>query len=92
MKTYTEAQAKKLLKQHVYETFADHVYEKTNKAEFDKEDPKKPTQLRAADFFGVTRAHMSNCMNVNVESYPPNEKMLNAIGLTKESIIVKIRL
>ena len=71
MKHYTEAEAKKLLKQHVRANFE--------------------SQKAAGAFYGVTRAHMSNCMNVNVESYPPNEAMLNSIGLTKESIIVKIR-
>lgn len=50
-----------------------------------------PSQKLAAAYYGVTRTHLSNCMNTKVAESQPNEAMLNSIGLTKESIIVKIR-
>lgn len=43
----------------------------------------------AAEYYGVTPAHLCHCLNVQ-ESQCPTVKMLASIGLKKEMIIVKL--
>lgn len=44
----------------------------------------------AAEYYGVTPAHLCHCLNVQELHYPPSDKMLESIGLKKEMIIVKL--